>query len=101
MTLTSFIGVAPTWGLTFPIDGNPVSGPWASFASPPDLTITVIKPNEIPRGKTTLTHHVKENAQSFDVTYYDFERYQGLFHHGGENWMLWDEKLKHIFIAQG
>jgi hypothetical protein len=103
MSLTPFIGVAPTWGLVFPADGNgdPISGPLASFATEPDITVTVIKPNDIPDGKPTLTRQIDENAQSFDVTYYRFEGYKGLFHHGGKNWILWDEEMKHIFIAHG
>ena len=73
MALLDLLATAPTWALGIAADGNPVVGPLAAFATtPPDLTVTVIAPEDVPAGAPGETVHIRENAQEFDVTYYAY-----------------------------
>src|SRR3954454_21374338 len=102
MSLKEQIAAAPTWALGTAANGNPAVGPLATFNSlAPDLTVTVIDPSAVPVGIARSTVHVSENAQQFDITYYDFAECRGLFHHHGRNWVLWTDALRHVFVSRG
>jgi len=74
-------------------EASPAGAQLFSLIPPPALP-------DVPPGETISVH---ENAQSFDITYYDFGAYHGLYHHRGENWIFWDHSTKHYAVssAQG
>jgi hypothetical protein len=101
VALLDLLATAPTWALGTGADGNPVVGPLVLITTPPDLTVTVIAPEDVPAGSAGKTVHIHENAQQFDITYYEYAGMRGLFHHRGRNWILWTTDLRHVFVARG
>ena len=102
MDLEDYISSMPSWGLSRAGDQGLSVGPLEAFAeTKPDLTVTVIPASAVPTGTATQRIHVQENAQAFDVVYYDFAGYHGLCHERGRNWILWSNDLSRFFISGG
>src|SRR5713226_2611702 len=92
MKLEDLIETMPTWGLSASVDATQefFVAPLGAFREQwPELTLTVIPQSLVPEGRPYRRAHIRENAQSFDVVYHQFENYRGLWHEWGANWILW------------
>ncbi len=99
--LLDMVGGA-SWSLGIAPNAELITGPLHKFqTSQPQMIVTVVQPDDILPGLEGETVHIKENAQEFDITYYDFDGGRGVFHHRGQNWIVWTDDLKHVFVSAG
>lgn len=89
-----------TWGLE--LDGSTaLVGPLAGFRlRTPAVTVTVVSNDEIAGGELTGRTEVVESAAAFAVDYYRFDGREGLFHHGGGNWILWNPDQTRFLVTE-
>lgn len=99
--VTNPIMPAPrAWGLQ--LDGTtPLVGPIAGFRlHNPAVTVTVVSSDEVAGGELCGRTDVVESAAAFAVDYYRFDGREGLFHHGGGNWILWNPDQTQFFVTE-
>jgi hypothetical protein len=102
MDLEVKFSAMPSWGLSTAGDRELSVGPLKAFAeTKPDLSVTVIPETAVPLGTATRRLHVQENAQAFDLVYYEFAGLRGVWHERGRNWILWSQNLNRFFISRG
>ena len=100
MDLVRSLSLLRTWGLTVRAGDDIGIGPLAHFDERTLNHTVSIVPTAAIGGGTPESHvHVHENAQEFDVTYYRFVGYRGLWHTRGRNWIVWTEDLRHVFMS--
>jgi hypothetical protein len=89
------------WGLEFRPGGDDMLvGPLSGFRRrSPTTVVTVIAPDAVPPGQPVGRREITEWKGPSGLEYFDFDGYQGLLHHGGGNWVLWNPDLSRLFVT--
>jgi hypothetical protein len=87
---TPIVPAGRAWGLELD-SRTALVGPLTGFRRhTPAVTVTVVPSDEVAGGELTGHTEVAESAAAFAVDYYRFDGREGLFHHSGGNWILWN-----------
>jgi hypothetical protein len=97
---TPIVPAPRIWGLELD-DSTALVGPIAGFRlHTPAVTVGVVSNDEVAGGEVTGRTEVVESAAAFAVDYYRFDGREGLFHHGGGNWILWNPDQTRFFVTE-
>ena len=88
------------WGLELRHDGDPLVGPVGAFRRrAPSATVSVVDAGSVPPGELVDHRQITEWKGASSIDYYAFDGHDGLFHHGGGNWVLWNHDLDRFFVT--
>ncbi|HEV7534481.1 MAG TPA: hypothetical protein VGP90_02535, partial [Acidimicrobiia bacterium] len=91
---------SPAWGLELSDDREPLVGPVSAFRlRAPTITVAVVEAGSVPEGRVLEQRQITEWKGASAIEYYAFDGYDGLFHHGGGNWVLWNHDLDRFFVT--
>ena len=69
-------------------------GPLGAFGRrSPTTVVSVLDPNAVQPGRPVGKRTISEWKGSAPVDYHAFDGHEGLFHHGGGNWVVWNADL--------
>lgn len=83
-----------SWGLELRPGTEPLVGPLGAFLRrSPTTVVSALAPEAVTPGRPVGHRTVTEWKGTATVEYHAFDGYDGLFHHGGGNWVLWNADL--------
>lgn len=88
------------WALELRDGADPLVGPTSAFrVRTPTVIVTVVDADSVPPGRVVDRREIAEWKGASTIDYYAFDGHDGLFHHGGGNWILWNHDQNRWFVS--